>query len=307
MMQTTLAKEIRCAGVGLHGGRKVEVVIRPAPVDTGIVFSILKNGRRFVIKPDPASVISTGLATTLGNDSAHISTVEHLLATFVGLEIDNAIVDVYGEELPIMDGSASAFVYLLSLAGTKIQHQPRYVAKVVRPLVFEHNGKRIIVEPYNGLRVDYEISFAHPSIGTQKFSYLSSPKMFVDVIARARTFGFLRDVEYLQSKGLALGGSLDNAVVFDEYGPINPEGLRFPDEMVRHKILDFLGDIAVGQYRLWGFFRVSCSGHEYNNQFVRYLFENASEYLQVVELTGHRQPGEHSNVMTVPQVLPAWA
>lgn len=307
IMQTTLSKDIRCAGVGLHSGKKVEVVIRPAPVDTGIVFSVLKNGHRETIVPKPTSVVSTGLATTLGQGSAQVSTVEHLMATFVGLEIDNAIVEVHGAELPIMDGSAAAFVYLLSLAGLKKQHKPRSVAKIVRPLLFEHNGKRILAKPFNGLRIDYEISFAHPRIGKQKFSYISSPRSFVDVIARARTFGFLKDVEFLQGKGLALGGSLDNAVVFDDYGPINPEGLRFADEQVRHKILDFMGDIAVGQHRLWGHFQVCCSGHEHNNQFVRYVFENSSEYLQIVEPSGYRNPGESADVLPAPAAVPAWA
>lgn len=307
MMQTTLRKEIRCAGLGLHSGKKVEVVIRPAPVDTGIIFSVFKNGHRELIVPEPTSVVSTGLATTLGQGTVRVSTVEHLLAAFVGLEIDNAVIDVHGEELPIMDGSASAFVHLLRIAGLKAQHQPRFVAKLVRSLLFEHNGKRIFAEPFNGLRIDYDISFAHPHIGIQKFSYLSTPKSFVDLIARARTFGFLKDVEYLQSKGLALGGSLDNAVVFDDYGPINPEGLRFSDEMVRHKILDFMGDIAVGSHRLCGHFHVSCSGHEYNNQFVRYLFENADEYLQVVQSSGQQRPEGSLSALPAPAAVPVWA
>lgn len=306
MMQTTLNKEVRCAGVGLHSGQKVEVVIRPAPADFGVQFSVLKNGQRVLLTPEPSNVVSTGLATTLGNEAVRVSTVEHLMAAFLGLEIDNALVEVQGQELPIMDGSAAVFVYLLNLAGIKVLSRPRVVAKIKRPVNFEYQGKRIVAQPFDGLRIDYEISFDHPQIGRQKFSYISDPKTFVSQIARARTFGFLKDVEQLQKAGLALGGGLDNAVVFDAYGPINPEGLRFSDEMVRHKILDFMGDMAVGPRSLWGHFTVSCSGHEFNNKFLRYVFENSAEYLDFVELGGTERLVEDLQPVSMPEALPAW-
>lgn len=307
MKQATLRKEIRCSGVGLHSGQKVEMALKPAPVDTGIVFSLLVNGGRQVVKPEPGRVLATGLATTLGTDRAHVSTVEHLLAALVGLEVDNVLVEVDGAEIPILDGSASVYSYLINSVGLRAQERSRQVAKVLRPLSFEQEGKRIHVRPFNGLQIDYLINFSHPKIGVQRYSFESSPQAFSSRIARARTFGFLKDVEWMQKNGLALGGTLENAVVFDDYGVINPEGLRFPDEMVRHKILDFMGDIAVGSHRLWGHFEVSCSGHEFNNRFMRYLFENKSEYLAVVTLDDGSSSVRLPDAASQPAGVPAWA
>lgn len=277
--------------------------MKPAPADTGVLFVL--GGQR-VVPLEPSNVVATGLATTLGSKDARVSTVEHLLAALVGLEIDNVLVDVRGEEIPILDGSAAAFVYLFQSVGVRVLEQSRKVAKIKRPVVFEHDGKRIMATPFNGLKIDYHISFPHPHIGSQDFSYESTPRHFVSKIARARTFGFMKDVEMLQKNGLALGGSLDNAVVFDDYGVINPEGLRFPDEMVRHKILDFMGDIGVSRHRLWGHFDVSCSGHDFNNRFMRFLHENEAEYLEVVELARPaRLPLREAPVLA--GGVPAWA
>lgn len=307
MKQTTLKKEVRCSGVGLHSGQRVEMVLKPAPADTGVIFSLLTSNGRQIVNPSPDCVVGTGLATTLGNDRAKVSTVEHLLAALVGLEIDNVIVEVDGEEIPILDGSASVYVYLINSAGVRFLDRPRWIAKVIRPLVFEQDGKRVSVKPCNGLRIDYSISFAHPMIGNQKYCFESTPLSFSYRIARARTFGFMKDVEWLQKNGLALGGTLENAVVFDDYGVVNPEGLRFDDEMVRHKILDFMGDIAVGSRRLWGHFEVSCSGHDFNNRFMRYLFENSSEYLEFVNLDGGADAARCPDAVHVPMGVPAWA
>jgi UDP-3-O-[3-hydroxymyristoyl] N-acetylglucosamine deacetylase len=307
MKQTTLKKEIRCSGVGLHSGQKVEMVLKPAPADTGVVFSLLtKNGRQ-VLVPEPNCVVATGLATTLGTENAKISTVEHLLAALVGLEVDNVLVEVDGEEIPILDGSASVYVYLVNSAGIRVLDRPRKVAKISRAFIFEQDGKRVSVRPFNGLKIDYRIFFAHPLIGAQTFSFESTPFSFSYRIARARTFGFMKDVEWMQKNGLALGGTLENAVVFDDYGVVNPEGLRFADEMVRHKILDFIGDIAVGSHRLWGHFEVVCSGHEFNNRFMRYLFENKSEYLEFVTLDASARPVHIPEPATLPAGVPAWA
>jgi len=307
MKQTTLRKEVRCSGVGLHSGQKVEMVLKPAPADTGVVFSLLtKNGRQVVV-PEPGRVVGTGLATTLGTERAKVSTVEHLLAALVGLEIDNVLVEVDGEEIPILDGSASVYVYLINSAGTKVLDRPREIARVRRPLVFEHEGKRVVARPFNGLKIDYHINFPHPQIGVQSFSFESTPAAFSQRIARARTFGFMKDVEWLQKNGLALGGSLENAVVFDDYGVINPEGLRYTDEMVRHKILDFMGDIAVGSHRLWGHFEVSCSGHDFNNKFMRYIFDNQSEYLDFIAIEGRESAPARPDPVRVPAGIPAWA
>jgi len=307
MKQTTLKKEVRCSGVGLHSGQRVEMVLKPAPADTGVVFSLLTKKGRQIVNPSPDCVVGTGLATTLGNDRAKVSTVEHLLAALVGLDVDNVIVEVDGEEIPILDGSASVYVYLINSAGVRHLDRPRRIAKVIRQLVFEQDGKRVSVKPYNGLRIDYTISFAHPMIGTQKYCFESTPLSFSYRIARARTFGFMKDVEWLQKNGLALGGTLENAVVFDDYGVVNPEGLRFDDEMVRHKILDFMGDIAVGSRRLWGHFEVSCSGHDFNNRFMRYLFENSAEYLEFATLDGGADAVRCPDAAHVPMGVPAWA
>lgn len=283
------------------------MVLRPAPADTGVVFSLLVDGSRQIVVPEPSSVVGTGLATTLGRAQAKVSTVEHLMAALVGLEIDNVIVEVDGAELPILDGSASVYVYLINSAGVKILERSRQIAKISRVLMFEHEGKSVKAMPYDGLRIDYQISFVHPMIGTQRFSFISTPVSFAHRIARARTFGFLKDVEWMQKNGLALGGTLENAVVFDDYGVINPEGLRFSDEMVRHKILDFMGDIAVGRHRLWGHFEVSCSGHDFNNKFLRYLFDNASEYLDVVHVEDRAGSVRVPEAVFHPAGVPAWA
>lgn len=307
MKQTTLRKEIRCSGVGLHSGHKVDMVLKPAPADTGVVFSLLTDNGRQMVTPKPESVIGTGLATTLGSDTAKVSTVEHLMAALVGLEVDNVLVEVDGDEIPILDGSASVYVYLINSAGIRVLDRPRRIAKIIRPLTFEQEGKRVSVKPFNGLKIDYDIAFAHPSIGQQRFSFESTPLAFSYRIARARTFGFMKDVEWLQKNGLALGGSLENAVVFDEYGVVNPEGLRFSDEMVRHKILDFMGDIAVGSRRIWGHFEVSCSGHDFNNRFLRYLFEHKAEYLDFVTLDTAPGVVRCPDPAVLPAGVAAWA
>lgn len=307
MKQTTLRKEVRCSGVGLHSGQKVEMILKPAPADTGVIFSLSTKSGRQVVVPEPGKVVGTGLATTLGTAGAKVSTVEHLLAALVGLEIDNVLVEVDGEEIPILDGSASVYVYLINSAGIRVLDRPREVAKIKRTLVFEQDGKRVVAKPFNGLKIDYRINFPHPQIGTQNFSFESTPLTFSHRIARARTFGFMKDVEWLQKNGLALGGSLENAIVFDDYGVVNPEGLRFADEMVRHKILDFMGDIAVGSHRIWGHFEVSCSGHDFNNKFMRYLFDNQLEFLDFVALEDTASRPKCPDPVLVPVGVPAWA
>ncbi len=283
------------------------MVLKPARADTGVVFSLLTKSGRQIIVPEPGKVVGTGLATTLGTERAKVSTVEHLLAALVGLEIDNVLIEVDGQEIPILDGSASVYVYLINSAGVRMLDRPRQIARITRTLVFEQEGKRVVAKPFNGLKIDYHINFPHPQIGAQNFSFESTPLTFSHRIARARTFGFMKDVEWLQKNGLALGGSLENAVVFDDYGVVNPEGLRFADEMVRHKILDFMGDIAVGSHRLWGHFEVSCSGHDFNNKFMRYLFENHAEYLEFAALGNAVSAPARPEPVHLPAGVPAWA
>lgn len=287
MHQTTIKKSIECSGVGLHGGKMVHLTMRPAPEDTGIVFDIHTARGLRRVAPEPGAVIATGLATTLGasgnGHDASVATVEHLLAAVRGLEIDNLIIEVQGGEIPIMDGSAASFVMLLRNAGIRTQSRARRVLRIARPLNHESDGKFIRALPHAGFRVDYTIDFAHPLIGVQRMRLDVSPHTFAEV-ARARTFGFLREVEYMRGKGLALGGSLDNAVVLDEYAVLNDDGLRFPDEFVRHKILDFIGDMAMLGAPLQGHFVVHCSGHALNNAFLRVLADNADIYLEEVTL-----------------------
>ncbi|WP_320170415.1 UDP-3-O-acyl-N-acetylglucosamine deacetylase [Maridesulfovibrio sp.] len=280
MLQTTIHNTVRCKGIGLHSGKQVEIVLRPAAENTGILFSIHTGSGSSFISPNPDLVVATGLATTLGNGQDAVSTVEHLLAALRGMGIDNIHVEVRGNELPIMDGSAGPFVYLLRQAGVRRLSKERKVFAVKKSINFEQDGKYVRAFPHDGFAVDYTIDFEHPQIGRQTLSLEITPEVFMEELAKARTFGFLKEVEYLHANGLALGGSLDNAVVLDEYGVINEGGLRFADEFVRHKILDFVGDMAVMDMPLHGRFEVYASGHALNNSFLRYLHANAEDYLE---------------------------
>jgi UDP-3-O-[3-hydroxymyristoyl] N-acetylglucosamine deacetylase len=209
-----------------------------------------------------------------------VATVEHLLATINGMGIDNIHIEVTGKEVPIMDGSAGSFVYLLKQAGVRTLNKPRKVLNFKKAMEFEQDGKYIKVKPFDGLRIDYTIEFAHPLIGRQHMAMEVTPENFAQHLAKARTFGFLKEVDYLHANGMALGGTLDNAVVLDEYNILNAEGLRFEDEFVRHKMLDFVGDIATFGARLQGHFEVFASGHALNNAFLRHLDENRDLYLE---------------------------
>lgn len=281
MLQTTIEKPIQCSGVGLHSGKMVTLTLRPAEENSGINFYIVTTEGSQRISPRPDQVIATGLATTIGSAKGSVSTVEHLLAAIRGLSIDNLRIDVHGGELPIMDGSAAPFVMLIKNAGIKEQAAPRRVLRVKKAVSFQSGEKSISAEPYDGFLVEYTIDFNHPLIGVQSMTLELTPESFAEV-SKARTFGFLQDVEALYARGLALGGSLDNSVVLDEHGVVNAEGLRCPDEFVRHKILDFIGDMAMIDLPLQGKFKVSCSGHALNNQFLRALNENREIYLEEV-------------------------
>ncbi|OEU71515.1 MAG: UDP-3-O-[3-hydroxymyristoyl] N-acetylglucosamine deacetylase [Desulfovibrio sp. S3730MH75] len=280
MLQTTIHKTVRCKGIGLHSGKQVEIVLRPAVEDTGILFSLHTGVGSSFITPNPDLVVATGLATTLGNGKDSVSTVEHLLAAVRGMNIDNVHIEVRGNELPIMDGSAGPFVYLLRQAEVRELSKPRKVMAITKSINFEQDGKYIRAYPHDGFAVDYTIEFDHPQIGRQNLSLEITPEVFGADLAKARTFGFLKEVEYLHANGLALGGSLDNAVVLDDYGVLNEDGLRFVDEFVRHKILDFIGDMAVMEMPLQGRFEIFASGHALNNSFLRYLYANAEDYIE---------------------------
>jgi UDP-3-O-[3-hydroxymyristoyl] N-acetylglucosamine deacetylase len=281
--QTTIRKAVTCSGIGLHSGRKVQLTFRPAPEGSGITFCLVTAGGSRFLTPRPDRVTDTGLATTLGEGDESISTVEHLLAAVRGLGVDNLQIEVHGREVPIMDGSAASFAFLLRSAGIREQGAPRRYLAVKRPALIERDGRRISAEPHHGFRVLYGIDFGHPLIGRQEMEFELAPESFLRRVAKARTFGFLKDVERLQRAGLALGGSLDNAVVLDEYGVVNPEGLRFKDEFVRHKVLDFIGDMAVAPLPLLGSFEVRCAGHAMHNELLRLLTSQPETYLEVVE------------------------
>lgn len=280
MSQTTIHRSVRCTGIGLHSGKQVDLVLRPAAEDTGILFSLRDGSGSTFLTPAPSLVVETSLATVLGDGRETVATVEHLLASINGMGIDNIHIEVTGKEVPIMDGSAASFVYLLKQAGVRTLNKPRKVLAFKKAVEFEQDGKYIKASPFDGLRVDYTIEFAHPLIGRQHMAMEITPENFTQHLAKARTFGFLKEVDYLHANGLALGGSLDNAVVLDEYNILNAEGLRFEDEFVRHKMLDFVGDIATFGARLQGHFEVFASGHALNNAFLRHLDENRDLYLE---------------------------
>ncbi|MGE4421299.1 MAG: UDP-3-O-acyl-N-acetylglucosamine deacetylase [Pseudodesulfovibrio sp.] len=280
MSQTTIHRSVRCTGIGLHSGKQVDLVLRPAAEDTGILFSLRDGTGSTFLTPAPSLVVETSLATVLGDGRETVATVEHLLASINGMGIDNIHIEVTGKEVPIMDGSAASFVYLLKQAGVRTLNKPRKVLTFKKAVEFEQDGKYIKARPYDGLRVDYTIEFAHPLIGRQHMSMEITPENFTQHLAKARTFGFLKEVDYLHANGLGLGGSLDNAIILDEYNILNDEGLRFEDEFVRHKMLDFVGDIATFGARIQGHFEVFASGHALNNAFLRHLDENRDLYLK---------------------------
>jgi len=304
MSQTTIHKSVRCTGIGLHSGKQVELVLRPAAEDTGILFALRNGSGSTFLTPAPSLVVETSLATVLGDGRETVATVEHLMAAINGMGIDNIQIEVSGRELPIMDGSAASFVYLLKQAGVRTLNKARKVMAIKKTVEFEQDGKYIKARPHDGFRIDYIIDFAHPLIGRQQMELEITPDTFAKEVAKARTFGFLKEVDYLHANGLALGGSLDNAVVLDEYGILNAEGLRFKDEFVRHKVLDFVGDMAIFGAPIRGHFEVFASGHALNNSFLRHLDENRDLYLEEKVLT---QPRVAKEVLGGEMLQPASA
>ena len=287
--QRTLDKPISAAGVGLHTGQRVEMTLRPASEDIGIRFRRLDINPQQEIQANAHNVTDTKLGTTITQNDASIMTVEHLLAAFSGLGIDNAYVDIHGPEVPIMDGSAASFILLVELAGIKEQKAPKKFLRIKKNVRVEDNGKFAEFKPYNGYRLSFQIEFEHPMIQNKltEFTFDFSTLNFLDQISRARTFGFLKEIETLRANNLALGGSLDNAIVLDDYRILNQDGLRFDDELVRHKILDAIGDLYLMGHILVGEFNGFKSGHELNNKLIRKLYadETAWEEVQESEIT----------------------
>ena len=273
--QITLKNVIRATGVGLHTGDKVYLTLRPAPANTGIVFRRVDLDPVVEVKALPDHVGDTRLSTTLDFHGTRVSTVEHLMSAFAGLGIDNAWVDLTAAEVPIMDGSASPFVFLIESAGLQEQNVPKQFIRILQPLEVRDSDKWVRFEPYNGFKVTFSIDFNHPILqsSAKSASIEFSKTAFVKEISRARTFGFLQDVEALQDSGLARGGSLDNAIVMDAYHILNEEGLRYGDEFVRHKILDAIGDLYLLGHPLIGALTAHKSGHSLNNRLLLLLQE----------------------------------
>lgn len=271
LYQHTLARNISCTGIGLHSGKRVNLVLRPAEPDTGIVFKRTDLPGSPLIPGDVYNVVDTRFCTTLGKDKAIVSTVEHLLSALAGMEVDNAIVEVDAPEIPIMDGSAAAFIFLIRNAGLTAQNKSRQFYVVKREVVLEDDDKMVKVMPSSqlSLSVDFAIEFSHPAIRSQEMSFTLNESSYAREISRARTFGFLADMRKLHEAGLALGGSLENAVVLDDFNVINKDGLRFKNEFVRHKILDFVGDLALVGRPVLGSFVAVKSGHDLNNRLFR--------------------------------------
>jgi UDP-3-O-[3-hydroxymyristoyl] N-acetylglucosamine deacetylase len=280
LKQRTLKKAISATGVGLHTGDKVTLTLRPAAPDTGIVFRRVDLPEPVEIKVQPDHVRDTRLCSALEHKGARIATIEHLLSALAGLGVDNIIVDLTAAEVPIMDGSSGPFVYLLQSAGIVEQAALKKFIRIKKSVEVHNGDKWVRFDPYFGFKIDFTIDFDHPVFehSSQNVKIDFADNSYIKEISRARTFGFMHEVEYLRSNGLARGGSLDNAIVLDEYRIINNDGLRYEDEFVKHKVLDAIGDLYVLGHPLIGAFSAHKSGHAMNNQLLRTLLTDAEAW-----------------------------
>ena len=276
MFQKTVSKSVEVVGIGLHSGEPIRVILEPMPANSGVVFIHAHSNTELALKPD--NISDTKLATVIGIKPNAISTIEHFLSAIYAYSIDNLRVTVYGNEMPVMDGSAVSFCMLLDEAGVKVQTAPKELIIIKKEVRVEQEGKFASLKPSKRPIFNFKIAFNHPVIGEQEFSYNFSKKSYVDEIARARTFGFLRDIQYLQSVNLALGASLENAIGLDDTSVLNPEGLRYENEFVRHKILDAMGDLMLLGKRVVGEYNASASSHELNNLLTRKLLSSEDAY-----------------------------
>jgi len=281
--QRTLKNVIRATGVGIHTGEKVFMTLRPAAVNTGIVFRRTDLDPVVEVPAFATHVGDTSMNTTLEQDGVRVSTVEHLMSAFAGLGIDNAYVDLSNAEVPIMDGSAGPFVFLIQSAGIEVQSAAKRFIRVLEPVEVRRDDKWARFDPYDGFRVSFKIDFNHPVFRShQSFASVDfSTTSYLKEIARARTFGFMRDIEMLRERNLVLGGSMDNAVVLDDYRVLNEDGLRYEDEFVKHKVLDAIGDLYLLGHGLIGAFSGYKSGHELNNLLLRELLAQPSAWEEV--------------------------
>ncbi|MBW2447432.1 MAG: UDP-3-O-acyl-N-acetylglucosamine deacetylase [Deltaproteobacteria bacterium] len=294
--QHTIAEKVSCTGVGLHSGTPVQLTLQPARAGTGIVFVRTDLATPVEIPARPEYVTDTRLATTLGRGDATVGTIEHLLAALRGLGIDNVRVEIDGPEVPVMDGSAASFVFLVRVAGIFEQGAPRRTLRVRKPVEVRDGDRWARLEPGRGLRVSYAVDFDHPAIGKQALRGLElTPESFEAELCRARTFGFLRDVQALWKMGLGKGGSLDNAVLLDDQEVMNREGLRWPDEFVRHKALDLVGDLSLLGVELEGHVRVHKGGHALHQALVA----------EVLREAGGREPRRERSRSGLGELVPA--
>jgi len=294
LKQRTLKSMTRAVGVGLHSGQRVEIILRPAQPDTGIVFRRVDLPQPVDIAVSAQAVCDTRMASTIGAHGVKVHTVEHLMSACAGLGVDNLYVDITADEVPILDGSASSFVYLLQNTGLVVQPAPRRFIRVLQPVEVRQgegdNVKWARLEPYHGFRLSFEIDFSHPAVDStgQRVLFDLSTDSYARDIARARTFGFTRDVEAMRANGLALGGGMDNAIVMDDYKVLNAGGLRYDDEFVKHKILDAMGDLYLLGKPLLASYGAFRSGHALNNLLLRELLRQESAW-DVVTFEDERQ------------------
>lgn len=281
MMQTTLADRVVIKGLGVHSGAAARVVLHPADANSGITFlrTNLPNGHERLIEGRHSSVRDTQLCTVIGDETgATIATIEHLMSALAGLQVDNVLVEVDGPEMPILDGSSRLFVEAIEQVGLKSLYAPRKVVRVLRPVRVEMGNATAELLPYEGFRLDLEIAFANPVIGRQRYCFEFSADRYRREISSARTFGFMKDVEALWKAGLARGASLENTVAVAEDRVVNPEGLRFPNEFVRHKLLDAIGDLALAGYAIQGHYKAFCPGHKLNVMMLDALFADRANF-----------------------------
>ena len=278
--QRSIKTLVRATGVGLHSGRKAQLTLRPAPPDAGILFRRVDLEVPIDFRIDPHLVTDTRLCTAVEKDGVKIATVEHLMSALAGLGIDNLYIDLDGPEVPILDGSAAPFVYLVQSAGIDEQNVPRRYIRIKRPVRVEDGDKWAELTPHEGFKLTFKIDFDHPVFkkSGQEICIDFANQSYVKEISRARTFGFMQDVEYLRSNNLALGGSLENAVVMDEFRVLNADGLRYSDEFVKHKVLDAIGDLYLSGHLIIGAFSAYKSGHGLNNQLLRKLLDESDAW-----------------------------
>lgn len=290
LKQRTLKSLIRATGVGLHSGAKVNLVLRPAAPDTGVVFRRVDLDPPVDLHTDPQAVVDTRLCSGLAKGEVKVATIEHLMSALAGLGIDNVYVDVDAAEIPILDGSAGPFVFLLQSAGIEEQNAPKRFIRVKRRVEVKDGDKWARLDPYDGFKLTFTIEFNHPAIDrtVSTVSVDFAEQSYAKEVARARTFGFMQDVEYMRSNGLALGGSLENAIVMDEYRVLNADGLRFADEFAKHKVLDAIGDLYIAGHPLLASFSAYKSGHALNNDLLRALLADAGAW----EIATFEQAGD---------------